>query len=1025
MSAAKVNLPIAPVRTGGAWVFDFLFYTDKALTQAEDWTGRQAVLAFVPRSAALRANAFKLTSAGGGLEMLANGAGIRLGKAGTEGLTPATYDWELSWLDGDDEPTRVLVGSVVIEQGLDEVADGEEVVGPISITGGAGQVVKAFAPAGVVQVVQGAGAQGPAGLSDAERAEILQASGAAADATAAANGAAASANTAAANADTVAGQVAEQTTDFLQQSQTAFDAAISESAAATGAAQAATQAVEDALAQYPTLGVTSVSIPAGSTAGTALGDLPDAWSYVLVDDAGGKVELDGDGKPVLAESVTYGVFTYVVDATPLTGGMVLRWAVQVTALVTLVDPVFDRSLNLFEGASQGTLIAILSNPIAGETLALTGLNASHFQWNGANLEVGATPSAAGDLAFTTRRTHPYASNSPHDTALTATVDLVVADAQWWQPGAFAQIDVANDRAMINGVEYASIAAAVTAGAATTVSGGGWTVVYSGPTITQVSVVVDGVASANATPATLEYLVSMDDGGASLTDDFIYIGRASTGNLQSGVTAASAAVATLALQTSAASTPVRAAAKYKLNNFTGSKNGGNGVSDTAGAMPATARFTIGNRYDGLRPWNGAVNSVTILIDREFTTTECEMMSGVGVLRGMVWGRWNTRLAFTQAGKTYLGGYNTRDNRMYAVVQDAVSRKTLDVRDVTDPNEIPVDDHSNVVTPGQLLPNGQFCVLYGGHDNDAFLRFRRSTNDMPGNLGEEIQIPLDYASTTSYAQLYLNGNELFAICQTRGNRYWYIFQSSDFGATWTKRKALFVGVDEGGGGPPQHYMIGSDVNDGVLTIYTFYHAVNLQNRIRKASLDFNTGVLSSAGVALGSIYDANPDVAIAEIVNLELVRLPASGHKQRLEGVRGNGLAIVLADTADAWATCTYMLGRYTGGAWVFTDVTAGSSFGAPANPSYIGGIAFAEHAHTGYLLYTASSASGNNLGVQHASADGVTFASTTIVNNAAVKTMRPICPKGATADLAVWFQRSPRYDDFNDMAVDAYSYPAAA
>lgn len=601
-----------------------------------------------------------------------------------------------------------------------------------------------------------------------------------------------------------------------------------------------------------------------------------------------------------------------------------------------------------------------------------------------------------------------------------------AAAQWYQPGAYADFDVENSRFMVNGVEYASSAEMLAADPNVTLvpGGSGWNVVYTGPAIDQVTMVVDGVTSATGTPGALEYLGSMDDGGAVTGDEFAYIGRTTSNTMQAGVTTGSVSVATLALSSLPASTAVRAAVRYKANAFTASKNGGNGVEDTAGGLPTTGRFTIGNRYDGARPWGGTINRVTILVTREFTKEQCELMSGTGLLRGMVWGRHNRRLAFTQNGKTYLGGYNMRDNCQYKIVQDAVTRKTLDFYPVTAPNVIPPDDHSNVVSPGQLLPNGKLCAVSAGHDNEAFLRFRRSTNDMPGNFGDEIQISLDYASTVSYAEMWLNGNTLFVMCQTRGNCFWYSFYSTDFGDTWTKGKALFEGVNEGGGGPIQHYAVGSEVNDGVVTIYTMYHAGNLQNKIRRASWDLNTGVLSSAGVPLGSIYDANKDVAIAQILDLELVRTPPVGNSQRLEGVRNDGQAIALGNTTDGWTTCDYVLGLDTG-SWAFNTITAGSSFGAPNNPSYIGGVAFAEHPHSGHLLYTASAASGDNLLEQQASVDGVTFTPTTIVNNGAVKTMRPICPKGATTALAVFGQRATEYDDFNDMVVDAHAYAAAA
>lgn len=597
----------------------------------------------------------------------------------------------------------------------------------------------------------------------------------------------------------------------------------------------------------------------------------------------------------------------------------------------------------------------------------------------------------------------------------------VAASQWWQPGAYADFDVENSRFYLNGVEYASAAAMVTAGAVTTVTGGGWSAPL--PPSDQYSVVVDAITSASGTPGALEMAFSTDDGGVITTDEFTYIGR-TTGNVfQASATTGSVQVAALSMNSIGASASVRASARFKANAFVTSRDGGNGVSDTAGALPATARFTIGNRFDGARPWGGTIKRVTILLTREFTKEQCELMSGVGLMRGLVNSWWNEQLAFTQAGKTYVIAYNTRDDRQYAVVMDAVSRKVLDFKALTTAGEIPEDDHSTGAFPGQLLPNGQLCQINGGHDDEAFLRFQRSTNDMPGNLGETIQIPLGYASTVSYAQLFLNGTDLFAICQTRGNAYWDIFKSSDYGDNWTRLKTLVHGTNLGLGGPNQWYIAGSQNNGGIVTFYTQLHPGNTTNQIRKFRLDLDNGDLVIGSVAVGNIYSGDNDTAITEISACELVRTAAVGHSQRLLAVRADGLAIAIADTGDTWATCDYILGLDTG-SWAFNLITAGSSFGAPNNVSYVGGAIFAEHVHSGHLLYTASSASGNNLLIQQASPDGITWTPTTIVNNAAVKTMRPICPKGATSTLAVIVQRAPTYNDFNDMVVDAYAYAAA-
>lgn len=595
-----------------------------------------------------------------------------------------------------------------------------------------------------------------------------------------------------------------------------------------------------------------------------------------------------------------------------------------------------------------------------------------------------------------------------------------ASSQWWTPGVYYQADPVNGRHILNGIEYPTVAAMVTAGVATNVTGGGYNI--SVPANTQITVVADAITS-GSTPSALEYIVSFDDGGASLTDDFFYIGRTTGNAMQSGITAASTSVGTLSLGSAPVSTNVRIAGRWKSTAYVASGSGVNGVTNTGAAYPTIGRLTIGNRYDGLRPWNGTINGVSVFLTREFTKEQCELVSGIGLLRGLVWSWWNKQLSFTEGGKTHLVAYNTRDKRQYAVVIDSATRKVIDFKALTEANVIPQDDHSTGAFPGQILPNGQLCQINGGHDNEAFMRFQRSTNDMPGNLGETIQIPLGYASTVSYAQLFLNGTDLFVICQTRGNVYWDIFKSTDYGNTWARLKTLVHGTATGGGGANQWYISASNVNSGIITFYTQEHPSNAQNQIRRFNLNLTTGDLSISGAVVGSIYAGTNDVAITEISACELVRTPDTGHSQRLLAVRGDGLAIAIADTADAFVTCDYRLGLDSGSSWSFNTVTNGSSFSATNNPSYVGGMIFAEHAHTGHLLYTADTSTGNWLLRQMASTDGVTFTPTTILNNAAVKTMRPICPKGATSSLAVMVQSATTYNDFNDMVVDGRVYAA--
>ncbi|WP_165190441.1 SGNH/GDSL hydrolase family protein [Caulobacter soli] len=78
---------------------------------------------------------------------------------------------------------------------------------------------------------------------------------------------------------------------------------------------------------------------------------------------------------------------------------------------------FNAALNIPTGATQGTLLATLTNPFPGETLTLDP-DDGRRQWVGNQLQVGPTPGALSD-AFNLVRSHPWAA--------TPTVTSVVAN----------------------------------------------------------------------------------------------------------------------------------------------------------------------------------------------------------------------------------------------------------------------------------------------------------------------------------------------------------------------------------------------------------------------------------------------------------------------------------------------------------------------------------------------------------------------------------------------------------------------
>jgi lysophospholipase L1-like esterase len=179
------------------------------------------------------------------------------------------------------------------------------------------------------------------------------------------------------------------------------------------------------LGQVPSLGVTSVSPHLGDPAGTPLGALPTDRIYQLVDDAGGRVVLDSQGRPALAAPLMVPQsFLFIVDAIPLAGGEVLRWAIK--AIVSeLPDAVFDAPLTLNRALPAGTLLANLSNPVTGETWSVLPAD-GRLQVNGNRLEIGPAASPIGKATFTVRRVFAAATNSPHDTA----IEVIAGDVDY-------------------------------------------------------------------------------------------------------------------------------------------------------------------------------------------------------------------------------------------------------------------------------------------------------------------------------------------------------------------------------------------------------------------------------------------------------------------------------------------------------------------------------------------------------------------------------------------------------------------
>ena len=159
---AAVQLPFAldPAFTDSDWAFDFLFF-DGDETAPEDWSADAAAIAFVPRSLALAAHGFELSTAAGSLEMLPNGCAIRVPATSMGDRVEAAYDFQLRRLRADGVIETAAVGMARIVRGASTaVADGL-VIGPLAAAPGATGAVKVVRSASGVRIVRAGGARGP------------------------------------------------------------------------------------------------------------------------------------------------------------------------------------------------------------------------------------------------------------------------------------------------------------------------------------------------------------------------------------------------------------------------------------------------------------------------------------------------------------------------------------------------------------------------------------------------------------------------------------------------------------------------------------------------------------------------------------------------------------------------------------------------------------------------------------------------------------------------------------------------
>lgn len=211
---------------------------------------------------------------------------------------------------------------------------------------------------------------------------------------------------------------------------------------------------------------------------------------------------------------------------------------------------------------------------------------------------------------------------------------VVVPAGWWEPlvdtyPGSIHIDFANGRVRKNGVTYATLAEARTAGA--TIANSSW----------DKAPITTGPAGAFAVRATMppdapsgntRYALSIDDGADGTAADNLAFIEQTTGSASGGT---AGVLAHNVLVTSSRvlganttwqpwGTEFRAAVRFKAGAYAFSKNGILVSSSTnAGAPPVCTEMVVGNRSDGARAWTGTILEA-VFINGDLTGAELDAL-----------------------------------------------------------------------------------------------------------------------------------------------------------------------------------------------------------------------------------------------------------------------------------------------------------------------------------------------------------------------------------------------------------------
>ena len=586
---------------------------------------------------------------------------------------------------------------------------------------------------------------------------------------------------------------------------------------------------------------------------------------------------------------------------------------------------------------------------------------------------------------------------------------------WWDTNPLMRIQIqeAKNRARINGVTYTNLddVPGLTRLAV------GFVIADTSAWInTATGFMVKVVGVAPATSATEQYVFAFDDGDDGvIADELFRLGYQSNNIGRMGLTrtTGSASDGALTRGSELAGNRFAAAVGIGPTAYRMAVSGGTIISGAATPPVGITRLTVRNRADGIRPYNRVLEDFIIYAN---APTDAEAIAASAVPTdysvpdfGYSW--WIKEVAIQTAAGVVVTGMKAQTADQAAFLINPATKAVIGRHNATD-SVFAYDDHNAIAAA--KFGDGRLCELYTGHGQGTNLRFRKSTDGSPVNMGSEVVV-FDYGTgTVSYSQLIVHSSGLFAITQFN-DQYWDVFFSADEGATWTRKKRL---VNAPVASPQQLYMWPGQLSTNVLRYFLLVHPNNTQNPLRTFDLNLSTGDVSNGGVSLGNINDATPGTPIiADQATLPAILTPTTARSQRLLDVSSDGLKFLVCDfVKTGGGDGKYLLGEWNGSGYTMTEIVAsGTPFWSDSN--YFGGCVFAGEAVTGLRLYL-SRKEGSTWYIERRDRSlGGVWTTTVIASSTTLMLIRPVSPVDGDGQLPVIWQECSFYDTYTAWGMD--------